>query len=255
MTHNALREANERLESLVEQRTGALQKLSAQLLRTQDDERRRMARELHDGFGQSLAAAQINLGLLSSNGPAESQYLVEARRLLGQAVSDIRTLSYLLHPPLLEEAGFYSAARWYIDGFSKRSSLKVNSELPSKTGRMADGVELTLFRVLQEGLINAHRHSGSNRVDVQVENGNSTITMRLRDYGKGLSKSLMERFHQTGSAAGVGIAGIRERVKELGGKFDVQSDESGTALTVILPISEGRGAVTPDSEKQTLEPA
>lgn len=252
-THQALREVNDHLESLVEQRTSALRKLSAHLMRTQDDERRRMARELHDGLGQSLAAAQINLGLLSSTGEAESQYLAEARRLLGQAVSDIRTLSYLLHPPLLEEAGFYSAARWYIDGFSKRSSVKVNLELPSKTGRMADVVELTLFRVLQEGLINAHRHSGSNRVDVRVENGDSNVTMHLRDYGKGLSKSLMERFHKTGSAAGVGLAGMRERVKELGGEFEVHSDPSGTALTVILPINEGKAAITPDSVKQTLE--
>ncbi len=254
-THLALREANDRLESLVEQRTSVLRKLSAQLLRTQDDERRRMARELHDGLGQSLAAAQINLGLLSTNGVPDSDYLVEARRLLGQAVSDIRTLSYLLHPPLLEEAGFYSAARWYIDGFSRRSNLNVHLELPDRTNRMADVVELTLFRVLQEGLINAHRHSGTDRVDVRVENGKSTVTLELRDYGKGLSKSLLDRFHTTGSAAGVGLAGMRERVKELGGQFEVQSDQSGTALTVVLPVNEDKGANTTDSEKKALEPA
>ena len=237
----------------MEQRTSVLRKLSAQLMRTQDDERRRMARELHDGLGQSLAAAQINLGLLSSNGIADPGCLVEARRLLGQAVSDIRTLSYLLHPPLLEEAGFYSAARWYIDGFSRRSNLKVSLELPERMSRMADVVELTLFRVLQEGLLNAHRHSGSSRVDVRVENGNSRITMRLRDYGKGLSKSLLDRFHQTGSAAGVGLAGMRERVIELGGQFEVQSDPSGTALTIVLPVSEDKGARTNRGGNQTLE--
>ncbi|MGH9529792.1 MAG: ATP-binding protein [Terriglobales bacterium] len=254
-THLALQEANERLESLVAQRTSALQKLSAQLLRTQDDERRRMARELHDGLGQSLAAAQINLGLLSSLGPPESQYLAEARRLLGQAVSDIRTLSYLLHPPLLEEAGFYSAARWYVDGFSRRSSLRVNLDLPSKTGRMADVMELTLFRVLQEGLINAHRHSGSDQVDVRVQNGHGSVTLQLRDYGKGLSKSLLERFHKTGSAAGVGLAGMRERVKELGGEFEIQSDQSGTTLTVVLPVNEDTVTAVPDSPKKPFEPA
>jgi signal transduction histidine kinase len=253
-THLALREANDRLEFLVEQRTSVLRKLSAQLLRAQDDERRRMARELHDGLGQSLAAAQINLGLLSSNGVADSGYLVEARRLLGQAVSDIRTLSYLLHPPLLEEAGFYSAARWYIDGFSKRSNLKVNLELPDRTSRMADVVELTLFRVLQEGLMNAHRHSGSSRVDVRVENGKSTITLQLRDYGKGLSKTLLERFRNTGSGAGVGLAGMRERVTELGGQFEVKSDQSGTTLMVVLPVSGDKSSSVTDSLKNTLEP-
>ncbi len=256
-THLALRESNDRLESLVEQRTSVLRKLSAQLLRTQDDERRRMARELHDGLGQSLAAAQINLGLLSSNGGADSGYLVEARRLLGQAVSDIRTLSYLLHPPLLEEAGFYSAARWYVDGFCRRSNLNVNLDLPDRTNRMADVVELTLFRVLQEGLINAHRHSGSKQVDVRIENGNSTVRLQLRDYGKGLSKSLMERFNKTGSAAGVGLAGMRERVKELGGEFGVESDDSGTVLTVVLPVNEGqdKDSSTRDSNTKTFEPA
>jgi signal transduction histidine kinase len=168
-------------------------------------------------------------------------------------VYDIRTLSYLLHPPLLEEAGFYSAARWYIDGFSKRSNLKVNLELPDRTGRMADVVELTLFRVLQEGLMNAHRHSGSSRVDVRVENGKSTITLQLRDYGKGLSKTLLERFRNTGSAAGVGLAGMRERVTELGGQFEVQSDQSGTALMVVLPVSGDKSSSVTDSLKNTLE--
>ena len=121
--------------------------------------------------------------------------------------------------------------------------------------RMADVVELTLFRVLQEGLINAHRHSGSSRVDVRVENCNSRVTMRLRDYGKGLSKSLLDRFHKTGSAAGVGLVGMRERVIELGGQFEVQSDPSGTALTIVLPVSEDKGADTTDSLKKALEPA
>jgi signal transduction histidine kinase len=123
--HLSLQEANNRLESLVEQRTSALQKLSAHLMRAQDDERRRMARELHDGLGQSLAAAQINLGLIDlPTGSTGERFLGEARHLVGRAVSDMRTLSYLLHPPLLEEAGFFSAVQWYIDGFSKRRGLR-----------------------------------------------------------------------------------------------------------------------------------
>ena len=236
--HLSLQEANNRLESLVEQRTSALQKLSAHLMRAQDDERRRMARELHDGLGQSLAAAQINLGLIDlPTGVAGERFLTEARQLIGRAVSDMRTLSYLLHPPLLEEAGFFSAVQWYIDGFSKRSGIEVTLELPSKTGRMADAVELALFRVVQEGLINVHRHSGSEHVDIRIESDESRIIVRLKDYGKGLPRNLLERFRKTGSGAGVGLSGMRERVKELGGEFVVESDETGTLLTVIAPLT------------------
>jgi len=236
--HLSLQEANNRLESLVEQRTSALQKLSAHLMRAQDDERRRMARELHDGLGQSLAAAQINLGLIDlPTGVAGERFLIEARHLVGRAVSDMRTLSYLLHPPLLEEAGFFSAVQWYIDGFSKRSGIEVTLELPSKTGRMADAVELALFRVVQEGLINVHRHSGSEHVDIRIESDESRIIVRLKDYGKGLPRNLLERFRKTGSGAGVGLSGMRERVKELGGEFVVESDETGTLLTVIAPLT------------------
>jgi len=235
-THLALQEANNRLETLVEERTSALRKLSAHLLRAQDDERRRMARELHDGLGQSLAAAQINLGLIDiPAGAVGERFLAEARQLVGRAVSDIRTLSYLLHPPLLEEAGFFSAVQWYIDGFSKRSGINVTLELPSKLGRMPDVVELTLFRVVQEGLINVHRHSGSQHVDIRIERDETRIIVRLKDYGKGLPLNLLERFRKTGCGAGVGLSGMRERVKELGGEFVVESDETGTLLTVIAP--------------------
>jgi signal transduction histidine kinase len=205
-------------------------------MRAQDDERRRMARELHDGLGQSLAAAQINLGLIDiPAGAAGERFLAEARQLVGRAVSDIRTLSYLLHPPLLEEAGFFSAVQWYIDGFSKRSGIKVTLELPSKLGRMPDVVELTLFRVVQEGLINVHRHSGSQHVDIRIERDEARIIVQLKDHGKGMPGNLLERFRKTGSGAGVGLSGMRERVKELGGEFVVESDETGTLLTVIAP--------------------
>jgi signal transduction histidine kinase len=238
--HLSLQEANNRLESLVEQRTSALRKLSAHLMRAQDDERRRMARELHDGLGQSLAAAQINLGLIDlPNGSASERFLAEGRQLVARAVSDLRTLSYLLHPPLLEEAGFFSAVQWYIDGFSKRGGIKVALELPSELGRMPDVVELTLFRVVQEGLINVHRHSGSQHVDIRIERDEARIVVRLKDYGKGLPRNLLESFRKTGNGAGVGLSGMRERVKELGGEFVVESDEAGTLLTVIAPLTIG----------------
>lgn len=255
--HEAQREANDRLESLVEQRTSVLRKLSAQLMRVQDDERRRMARELHDGLGQYLAAAQINLTLYAdSNGNDASNFLAEARRLVTESVAGIRTLSYLLHPPLLDEAGFYSAAQWYVDGFSKRSGIKVDLKLPPGFERMPEAVELSLFRVLQEGLINVHRHSGSSHVDIHIRKDEkddmSEVTLELKDYGKGMSQSFLERFQKTGTGAGVGLAGIRERVKELGGELVVESSESGTLLKVTVPVSR---SAAPKVAKKAVEQA
>ncbi len=246
-SHAAQREINDHLESLVEQRTVALRRLSAQLMRAQDDERRRMARELHDGLGQYLAAAQINLTLYSdSNGNDSSNFLTEARRLVTESVSGIRTLSYLLHPPLLDEAGFFSAAQWYVEGFAKRSGIRVELEMPVEPERMPDAVELALFRVLQEALINVHRHSGSSRVDVhlqKVESENtSEVILELKDYGKGISQSLLDRFQAAGTGDGVGLAGMRERVKELGGELRLESSGSGTVLRVTVPLS-GRSAL------------
>jgi signal transduction histidine kinase len=246
-SHAAQREINDHLESLVEQRTVALRRLSAQLMRAQDDERRRMARELHDGLGQYLAAAQINLTLYSdSNGNDSSNFLTEARRLVTESVSGIRTLSYLLHPPLLDEAGFFSAAQWYVEGFAKRSGIKVELEMPAEPERMPDAVELALFRVLQEALINVHRHSGSSRVDVQLQKvqteKTSEVILELKDYGKGISQSLLDRFQAAGSGDGVGLAGMRERVKELGGELLLESSGSGTVLKVTVPLS-GRSAL------------
>lgn len=255
--HAAQQQINDHLESLVEQRTTALRRLSAQLMRAQDDERRRMARELHDGLGQYLAAAQINLTLYSdTNGNDTSNFLSEARRLVTESVSGIRTLSYLLHPPLLDEAGFYSAAQWYVDGFAKRSGIKVELKLPPEFERMPDAVELALFRVLQEALINVHRHSGSNRVDVDIKKVASgdicEVVMELKDYGKGISQSLLDRFQKAGTGDGVGLAGIRERVKELGGELLLESSDLGTLLRVTVPIS--RGSVSRQQKSPQVKP-
>lgn len=174
-----LRRAHDELESLVEKRTFALRKLSARLMRVQDEERRRIARELHDGLGQWLAAAQINVDMaLARNGGNPSSLLRETRKLIDHAVCSIRSMSYLLHPPLLDEAGFEAAAHWFIDGFSQRSDMEIltNFSHPdatpaemSKTARMPEPVELALFRALQEGLTNAHRHSGSPNVEVKFQ--------------------------------------------------------------------------------------
>ena len=243
-----LRRTHDQLESLVEKRTLALRKLSARLMRVQDEERRRIARELHDGLGQWLAAAQINVDMaLMHNGGDPSPMLQETRHLIDHAVSSIRTMSYLLHPPLLDEAGFEAAAHWFIDGFSKRSSLAIKANFchPDsfssehlKTDRMPEVVELALFRALQEGLTNAHRHSASPNVEVKFERLPNCAVLEVRDFGRGLPPAVMDRFQRTGTGSGVGLAGIRERIKELGGDFTICSSSEGTTLRSSVPLVE-----------------
>jgi signal transduction histidine kinase len=238
-----LRRAHDQLESLVEKRTLALRKLSARLMRVQDEERRRIARELHDGLGQWLAAAQINIDMvLLRNAGKPSPMLEETRNLIDHAVSSIRTMSYLLHPPLLDEAGFEAAAHWFIEGFSKRTAMNIKTnflhpdDFPAKSARMPEVVELALFRTLQEGLTNAHRHSASASVEVKFERLPDRATLEIRDFGKGLPEAVMDRFQRTGTGSGVGLAGIRERVKELGGDFTISSAPTGTTLRSSVPL-------------------
>ena len=242
-----LRRAHDELEMLVEKRTMALRKLSAKLMRVQDEERRRIARELHDGLGQWLAAAQINVDMALTHSGKHSPMLEETRKIIDHAVSSIRTMSYLLHPPLLDEAGFEAAAHWFIDGFAKRTAMTIKTnftkpDAPSdgvgNAARMPELVELALFRSLQEGLINAHRHSASPTVEVNFQRLPDRAVLEVKDFGRGLSPSVMERFHRTGSGSGVGLAGIRERMKELGGDFTICSTPAGTTLRSAVPLCE-----------------
>lgn len=251
-----LRRAHDELESLVEKRTVALRKLSAKLMRVQDEERRRIARELHDGLGQWLAAAQINVDMaLSHNGSKPSPMLQETRKIIDHAVSSIRTMSYLLHPPLLDEAGFEAAAHWFIDGFSRRTAMaiKTNFSHPDsipkafpKAARMPEPVELALFRALQEGLTNAHRHSASPNVEVNFQRLPDQAILEIQDFGRGLPQPVLDRFRRTGTGSGVGLAGIRERIKELGGDFTVCSTDAGTTLRSTVPL---RALVNPSEEE------
>lgn len=242
-----LQRAHDELESLVEKRTLALRRLSAKIMRVQDEERRRIARELHDGLGQWLAAAQINLDIALLNNPGKpSPILQETRKLVDHAVSSIRTMSYLLHPPLLDEAGFEAAAHWFIDGFAQRTDMEIKANFShsgnhagtSKLPRLPEVVELALFRALQEGLINAHRHSASPNVEVKYERRPDLVSLEIQDFGRGLPQSVMERFERTGTGSGVGLAGIRERVKELGGDFTIRSTSAGTTLRSSVPLSQ-----------------
>jgi len=212
----------------------SLQRLSARVLTIRDEERRRFSRELHDSMGQHLASAKMHLDLLGQSMPGNAS-LHETSDLLDQALSETRTLSYLLHPPLLDEAGLESAAREYVDGFSRRSNIPVSLHIPENLERLGEPLELTLFRVLQEGLTNIHRHSGCTQATINLAVSPTQVALSMRDNGRGMSPEVLEGFRNDGSHLGVGLAGMRERVRELGGRLDLASDRGGTLLSVALP--------------------
>jgi len=241
----SLRQSHDRLELIVEQRTSALHQLSSRLLQAQDEERRKIARELHDSVGQYLASLKISLDLLAGSNTSPTPRMGTSAELLSECldsvrrcIAETRTLSHLLHPPLLDEVGLASAARWYVDGFAKRSGIQVNLELPIELVRLPDSVELALFRVLQESLTNVNRHSGSQAVDIRLNIDAKRVMLEVRDYGRGISRELLQRFRETGTGVGVGLAGIRERVTELGGRLEILSDDQGTVLSVAMPLSQ-----------------
>ncbi len=219
----------------------ALRELSGQLLRLQDDERRRLARELHDSTGQKLAALAMNLSVAyKSMDGADARTrnaLAESIDLTKQCLREIRTLAYLLHPPELEELGLADAARNYVDGFAQRSGIPVELDLPPDLGRLPPEVETALFRILQESLNNIHRHSGSPKARVQIYRDQAGVTMRVEDEGQGMQHGELKRDDQPASAQGVGIAGMRERVRQLGGQLEIRSSESGTTLKATLPLN------------------
>ena len=227
------------LESLVLQRTVALQNLSQRLLRVQDEERRRVARDLHDSTGQTLTALKMSVASLEQKlkqNQCTSDVLSEIAGLADQALQEIRTTSYLLHPPLLDEAGFNSAAQWFVDGFGKRSGIKVRLELATKHERMPISIETALFRVLQESLTNVHRHSGALAVSIRFQYQAETVMLEIRDYGCGIPMERLTRLREANSETGVGLAGMRERLNELNGKLEIESDCHGTSLRAIVPL-------------------
>jgi signal transduction histidine kinase len=233
---DALRRAHNALESLVEQRTAALRRLSVKLLRVQDEERRRIARELHDSLGQDLTAAKISLDMLAQESSNSSPHLKDAQLLVDRSISDTRTLSHLLHPPLLDEAGFSSAAKWYVEGFGRRSGIATQLYLPEHAHRLPRRTETALFRILQEALTNVHRHSGSRAVEVRVTADESRVVLTVKDFGMGVPREVLDRFWKTGNV-GVGLAGVRERLKELGGFLEIESSLDGTLLKATIPVT------------------
>ena len=233
-----LRLANEELESLVQRRTATLRHLSAKLMRLQDEEHRRIARNLHDSLGQYLATIKMNLDLLSrSDTPNKDEVLSATLESVERSIAETRTLSFLLHPPLLDEVGFVSAASWYTDEFAKRSGIKVKLDLPDGIDRLPELTEIALFRILQESLTNVHRHSGSSSVEIGLTVGENQVLLRVRDFGRGMPARLRQGSDLNGVYVGVGLSGMRERVTDLGGSFDIESNLQGTAIIVALPLA------------------
>ena len=212
-----------------------LRLLSVRLIRAQDEQSRKFSRELHDGLGQYLSLAKMNLSRHIRTSAERTELLSETVDLLERSIAETRTISYLLHPPLLDDMGFLFAARWYLEGFAERSGMEVHADIPENSERLPLAVEMALFRVLQECLANIHRHSGSKRVDVSLVISPTDASLRIRDYGKGIPPLVLQQFRSNGGRVGVGLAGMRERVREQGGLFEVQSGASGTTITVRIP--------------------
>jgi signal transduction histidine kinase len=233
-----LQQSHANLESQVEQRTSSLRQLSADLMRVQDDERRKLAREMHDSIGQYLAALKMNLAHLQECLPGgDAQVLVDSEQVVDLCLSETRTISHLLHPPLLDESGLPSAAKWYLEGFSKRSGIKVALHIQDNLERLPQDIETALFRVLQESLTNVHRHSESKNVDITIGLKGREALVTIRDYGRGFSPQQLQDVHN-GRSRGLGLTGLRERIAVLGGLFEVVSTEPGALIKVTLPLAQ-----------------
>jgi PAS domain S-box-containing protein len=214
----------------------AARSLSGRILTLQDDERRRIARGLHDSLGQYLTALKINLDQLSASDNGNAALASESAGIVDKCLTETRTISYLLHPPMLDEAGLGSAARWYVDGFSRRSGIKVNLNLPPKLDRMHRDVEVALFRAVQEALTNIHRHSGGSMVDIHLSVDTKQLRLEIKDDGRGIPRKRLTSLIEGAAEAGVGVAGMRERMREVGGSLEIRSDRTGTTVVISIPV-------------------
>ena len=230
-----------------------LRRISAELLRLQDEERRRIGRDLHDSTGQSLAALEIDLSQLEQEASKLSdrgrEQLERCVRLARQCSAEIRTASYLLHPPLLDELGLSSALRWLADGLRARSGLEVRLHLPERLEGMAPEEELALFRVAQEALTNVHRHSSSPWVAIRLRGEPASVVLEIEDAGRGIPSGPPGDPESSGRFASVGVAGMRERIRQLAGTLTVESTAAGgTLVRACIPLAH-RAAVDPDGER------
>ena len=230
------------LERQARQREEDYRRLSSRLLHVQDEERRRLAVELHDSTGQLLTGLIMNLGLLQQGVPSldasSHRLLADSQSLADQCAREVRTFAYLLHPPLLDEIGLQPAVRWYVEGFASRSGIQVYLDL-GEFERLPAPMELALFRVLQESLTNVHRHAASATVSVRLTGTLHAVTLEVQDRGRGLRDDLKDPAVRS-ELLGVGIQGMRERIRQLGGTFKVAFTDHGTTVRVDVPIHDDR---------------
>jgi len=219
-----LRKADEKVRSL-----------SARLLEAQDQERRRVARELHDTAAQSLSCLAMNLQVLGESSaqmsPRSREALADSGRLVEQCLSEVRSLAYLLHPPVLDQMGLADALKWFVTGYSDRSRIKVHLFVPADLGKLAPEVELTIYRIVQESLVNVQRHSRSEVAAISVSKNDTEVSVEIRDQGCGLE---FTSNHNT--SLGVGIPGMRERAQQLGGHLKILSSSRGTTVRAVIPL-------------------
>jgi PAS domain S-box-containing protein len=224
----------------------AARQLSARLLQMQDEERRRIARELHDSAGQMIAALIMNIDHLKKTAGVKAERLrlfSDCDAILQNLNKDLRTISHLLHPPLLDEVGLASALQWYVDGFAKRSGIATTMELEADFGRVNSDLEIAIFRVVQECLTNVHRHSGSLKATIRLKRSQAAVLLEIQDEGKGIAPE--KQSHLLGSGpVGVGLRGMRERVLQLAGTLDIQSDDSGTTVRAMFPVAKSSAVLT-----------
>jgi PAS domain S-box-containing protein len=266
-SENRFRNLSERLDSEVRARTRELElrnadvmrqaqqlrELSWQMLRIQDDERRHIARELHDSAGQLLTVLAMNLATLirkaQEKAPELAESAEEARDLVHQLTSEIRTNSYLLHPPLLDEEGLQSAISWYVRGLAERSGLDIAFKISDRFGRLPRDMELAVFRLVQESLTNIHRHSGSKRATIEIFRTPEHVLLEVRDEGKGISREKLAEIQSRG--AGFGIRGMRERARQFDGEMTIESDGTGTLFRVTIPMSKNEVVTVEETKTQT----
>ena len=218
----------------LDEANASLRQLSARLLTLQDDERRRLASHLHDSTGGWITALAMNLSVLQGEGnlsPKAKTVLADSLEMLRDMSDDLRTVSHLLHPPLLDEMGLQSALRWYVDEFSKRSQIPVEVEISPNVGRLARDCETAIFRIVQEALTNVHRHSGSARASICLTRAHGEVNLEVRDWGTGISS--MQRGMPPPN--GVGLQGMRERIRQFGGEFEIRSTSKGTSVIAKFP--------------------
>jgi len=232
--------ARKELERIARENMESFRALSARILELQDIERRKIARELHDSVGQYLAGLKMSLSQLNSVKtalPLAADWLPDTIQMTDRAIGEIRTISHLLHPPLLDELGFESSAKWYLEEFSKRSGTKVELKISGFAERLPRGTELALFRALQEALTNVHRHASATFVDVVVTCAEGEVILEVSDNGKGIPSRILSQY-KAGGAVGIGLAGMRERLAELRGTLEVDSSPSGTIVKATLPTTQ-----------------